>query len=331
MQEFERFAGTPESLEAARATRGTVTKPMREEAFLAQAEFGPVSSDVLNPVKATIADIIKGETGGSKPIRDTMKFVQGLIRDVEEGGVLTPQRLYGIRKDIRMAQEGLFDKEDFRARLAAQELSEVRKVLDDVIESVAPGFKSYLSEYRQMSQPVSQMELLQDIGRRAQVAAPDITAGVTSVPIFSQAKLKNQLLTRAAEIDRTLSTEQRAMLDNLMKDLDRTASLTSAVARRPGSDTFKNFSTANLIGAMFSDVLATTTTVKSLARPLDFLYKLPDQQIADLMVEAMLDPKLASLMMQKASKMTVEPVSKALRKKVEDLGFAPLISGMQTE
>jgi hypothetical protein len=121
------------------------------------------------------------------------------------------------------------------------------------------------------------------------------------------------------------------MLDNLMKDLDRTASLTSAVARRPGSDTFKNFSTANLIGSMFSDVLAGTTTVKSLSSPLNFLYKLPDQQISDLMVEAMLDPKLASLMMQKASKMTVEPVSKALRKKAEDLGFAPLISGMQAE
>jgi hypothetical protein len=121
------------------------------------------------------------------------------------------------------------------------------------------------------------------------------------------------------------------MLDNLIKDLDRTASLTSAVAQRPGSDTFKNFSTANLIGSMFSDVLADTATVKSLASPLNFLYKIPDEKVNQLLVEAMLDPKLASLMMQKASKMTVEPVSKALRKKAEDLGFAPLISGMQAE
>jgi hypothetical protein len=121
------------------------------------------------------------------------------------------------------------------------------------------------------------------------------------------------------------------MLDNLIKDLDRTASLTSAVAQRPGSDTFKNFSTANLIGSMFSDVLADTATVKSLALPLNFLYKIPDEKVSQLLVEAMLDPKLASLMMQKASKMTVEPVSKALRKKAEDLGFAPLISGMQAE
>jgi hypothetical protein len=331
MREFERLAGTPETLEAARTARGAVTAPMREEAFLAQAQFGPLSSDALNPIRTAIAEIIRGETGGSKPVRDTMKFVQGLIRDVEEGGPLTPQRLYGIRKDIRMAQEGLFDKDDFRARLAAQELSQIRSVLDNVIESAAPGFKSYVSEYRQMSQPVSQMELMQDIGRRSTVAAPDITAGVTSVPIFSQAKLRNQLTARADEINRTLTEEQQTMLNNLMNDLNRTASLTSAVARRPGSDTFKNFSTANLIGSMFSDVLAGTTTVKSLSRPLDFLYKLPDQQIADLMVEAMLDPKLASLMMQKASKMTVEPVSKALRKKAEDLGFAPLISGMQAE
>jgi hypothetical protein len=304
---------------------------MREEAFLAQNQFGPLASSSLDPVRTAITDIVRGKTGGSKPVRDTMKFVQGLIKDVEEGGPLTAERLYGIRKDIRMAKEGLFDKDDFRAKLAAQELSQVQKVLDDVIESAAPGYKSYMAEYREMSKPISQMELMQDIAKRSTVAAPDITAGVTSVPIFSQAKLKNQLNARADEIKRTLSDEQKTMLDNLMKDLDRTASLTSAVARRPGSDTFKNFSTANLIGSMFSDVLAGTTTVKSLSSPLNFLYKLPDQQIADLMVEAMLDPKLASLMMQKASKMTVEPVSKALRKKAEDLGFAPLISGMQAE
>lgn len=331
MQEFERRAATPEMLDVAKVGRAEVTGPMREEAFLAQNQFGPLASSSLDPVRTAITDIVRGKTGGSKPVRDTMKFVQGLIKDVEEGGPLTAERLYGIRKDIRMAKEGLFDKDDFRAKLAAQELSQVQKVLDDVIESAAPGYKSYMAEYREMSKPISQMELMQDIAKRSTVAAPDITAGVTSAPIFSQAKLKNQLNARADEIKRTLSDEQKTMLDNLMKDLDRTASLTSAVARRPGSDTFKNFSTANLIGSMFSDVLAGTTTVKSLSSPLNFLYKLPDQQIADLMVEAMLDPKLASLMMQKASKMTVEPVSKALRKKAEDLGFAPLISGMQAE
>ena len=330
-QAFTREAGEgQEYIDLLKGIRASTTKPMREEAFLAQKEFGPMSYDALNPVRSAITSVTRGETGGSKPVRDAMKFVQGLIKDVEEAP-LTPQRAYGIRKDINSAIEGKFDKEDFRLRLAAGELAQIRGVLDDVIERSAPGFKSYLAEYRGQSVPISQAELLQDIGRRSTVAAPDITSGPSAIPIFSQAKLRSQLVNRAQEISRTLNESQATMLDNLIKDLDRTASLTSAVAQRPGSDTFKNFSTANLIGSMFSDVLADTATVKSLALPLNFLYKIPDEKVSQLLVEAMLDPKLASLMMQKASKMTVEPVSKALRKKAEDLGFAPLISGMQAE
>jgi hypothetical protein len=110
-----------------------------------------------------------------------------------------------------------------------------------------------------------------------------------------------------------------------MRDLDRSASITSAVAQRPGSDTFKNFSTANLIGAVFSDALASNTTLRTLARPLDFLYKLPDEQISRLMVEAMLDPKLAAQMMQKATTMSIKPVATQLRRKAREIGLAPYL------
>jgi len=330
-QAFQAESGVgPEVIKSLEKIRKQTTKPMREEAFFAQKEFGPMSYDALNPVRSAMNNIVRGETGGSKPVRDAMKFVQGLIKDVEEVPV-TPERIYGIRKDINQAIEGKFDKEDFRLRLAAQELGQIRSVIDDVIEQSAPGFKNYLSEYRRQSVPISQKQLLQKIEEKSTVAARDITSAENAIPIFSQAKLRSQLTNRAQEIGRTLNQSQATMLDNLIKDLDRTSSLTSAVAQRPGSDTFKNFSTANLIGSMFSDVLADTATVKSLAMPLNFLYKIPDERVGQLLVEAMLDPKLASLMMQKASKMTVEPVSKALRKKAEDLGFAPLISGMQAE
>ena len=70
--------------------------------------------------------------------------------------------------------------------------------------------------------------------------------------------------------------------------------------------------------------------MRTLARPLDFLYKLPDEQISRLMVEAMLDPKLAAQMMQKANIMSIKPVANQLRKKAKELGLAPFISaGME--
>jgi hypothetical protein len=62
---------------------------------------------------------------------------------------------------------------------------------------------------------------------------------------------------------------------------------------------------------------------------LDFLYKLPNQQIQQLLVEAMLDPQLAAQMMSKASIMKVEPMAKSLRRKAEELGFGAAIGASQ--
>jgi hypothetical protein len=88
-------------------------------------------------------------------------------------------------------------------------------------------------------------------------------------------------------------------------------------------------SMGNLIGRVFSESLADNTTLRTMTRPLDFLYKLPDQQIQQLLVEAMLDPKLAAQMMSKASIMKVEPLAKSLRKKAEDLGYGSIIGATQ--
>jgi hypothetical protein len=56
---------------------------------------------------------------------------------------------------------------------------------------------------------------------------------------------------------------------------------------------------------------------------------LPDQQIQQLLVEAMLDPKLAASMMGKANMMKVEPLAKSLRKKAEELGFGAAIGAQE--
>jgi hypothetical protein len=56
---------------------------------------------------------------------------------------------------------------------------------------------------------------------------------------------------------------------------------------------------------------------------------LPDQQIQQLLVEAMLDPKLAATMMGKANIMKVEPLAQSLRKKAEQLGFGAAIGAQE--
>jgi hypothetical protein len=88
-------------------------------------------------------------------------------------------------------------------------------------------------------------------------------------------------------------------------------------------------SMGNLIGRVFSESMATNTTLRTMTRPLDFLYKLPDEQIQQLLVEAMLDPKMAAMMMSKANMMKVEPLAKSLRQKAEQLGFGTAVGAAQ--
>jgi len=85
----------------------------------------------------------------------------------------------------------------------------------------------------------------------------------------------------------------------------------------------------NLIGRVFSESLASNTTLRTMTRPLDFLYKLPDEQLQRLLVEAMLDPQLAAVMMSKANMMKVEPLSTALRQKALQLGMGTAIGAGQ--
>jgi hypothetical protein len=75
--------------------------------------------------------------------------------------------------------------------------------------------------------------------------------------------------------------------------------------------------------------MADNTTLRTMTRPLDWLYKLPDQQVQQLLVESMLDPQLAATLMSKANIMKVEPLAKSLRKKAEELGFGTAIGASQ--
>jgi hypothetical protein len=55
--------------------------------------------------------------------------------------------------------------------------------------------------------------------------------------------------------------------------------------------------------------------------PLNWLYNGTDDQIRELLVQSMLDPKLASRLLTKASTTTVEPLSKELQKKAISIGY----------
>ena len=322
MDSFRRLSGRPGSIEAAEAKRAGITSPMRESAF---ANAQPVS---VEPIAAAIQGITSNPATQRENVDQAMKYVADLLakRVDPETGTINPMALYGVRKDIGVAMSGKLSGDAANLRLAKGELNSLLPVIDATIESGAPGFNRYMQQFEKSSSAIDQMRLLQGISDRVTTGQPNL---MTGEPVLAAGALRRELKTKAEEIGAQLSPAAQRRLDNIINEINRGQAATAPGVKAPGSNTFQNMSMGNLIGRVFSESLADNTTLRTMTRPLDFLYKLPNQQIQQLLVEAMLDPQLAAQMMSKASIMKVEPLAKSLRKKAEELGYGAVIGASQ--
>ena len=319
---YRRLSGKPGSVPLAEAKRTAVTTPMREAAF----EGVTVNPDTFQSgiklvVNQAINNVMTSPVGVRQDVETAMKFAADRVARAK-----SPMELYEIRKDLAGAAQGKYNQENPSLRLASGQLKQVIAAVDDVIEASAPGFKAYMDKYSKMSGPIDQMKMLQEIERRVTTGQPNL---ITQEPVLAAGSLRRQLANKAEELDLKLSVPAQTRLDNIIDEINRGMAATAPGVRAPGSDTFKNMSMGNLIGRVFSESMASNTTLRTMTRPLDFLYKLPDEQIQQLLVQAMLDPKMAAMMMAKANITKVQPLATSLRDKATQLGYGTAIGAAQ--
>ena len=320
MKILDRMAKDKTTLESAIAKRDEVTDPVREAAF-ARSTVAPETfqSGVALTVNSKIDSILNSPVGRRQTVSDVLNDAKNDIARAR-----TPAELYEIRKDLRAAERGLLDKSSrggptSGAYAAARpQLNEVIRAVDDAIESAASGYKDYLNKYAKASKGIESLEAAQLFRNKVLGTIPDPVSGdyLISQPSFTRA---------IREIEKGgfegLSQTQIASLKRLSKDLDD--GVLSRSGKMPGSDTFKNISTANVIGGIIGKQIfgETSPLLNKVAAPLNWLYNGTDDAIRTLLVEAMLDPKLASGLMAKASVVRMEPLSKELQRKAISLGY----------
>jgi len=316
---LNRLAKDDDALTAAIKKREEVTAPMREDAF-ANSTVTPETfqSGVALTVNKTIDDLLASPVGK----RQTVISVLNDAKD-DIARATTPAELYEIRKDLRIAAQGLLDKSDRGGptagayKAAKEPLNAVIRAVDDAIEAGATGYKDYLAKYAASSKGIERLEAAQQFKGKVLSTTPDPSR--VNDYLISQPKFLNAI--RAAEKETKLSNTQLAVLKRVAEDLD--TGVLARATKPMGSDTFKNMSTANVIGGMigkqmFGDV---PPALQKVSAPMNWLYNGTDDAIRELLVNAMLDPKLASTLMKKASVMTVEPLSRELQRKALALGY----------
>jgi len=316
---LNRLAKDDDALTAAIKKREEVTAPLREGAF-ANSTVDPdtFQSGVALTVNKTIDDILNSPVGK----RQTVISVLNDAKD-DIARATTPAELYEIRKDLRIAAQGLLDKSDRGGptagayKAAKEPLNAVIRAVDDAIEAGATGYKDYLAKYAASSKGIERLEAAQQFKGKVLSTTPDPSR--VNDYLISQPKFLNAI--RSAEKETKLSNTQLAVLKRVAEDLD--SGVLARATKPMGSDTFKNMSTANVIGGMigkqmFGDV---PQALQKVSAPMNWLYNGTDDAIRELLVNAMLDPKLAANLMKKASVMTVEPLNRELQRKALALGY----------
>lgn len=294
-----------QAVEAAEAARDASTAGLRNEAF---KNSSPV---VMKTLEKSVDDVLAGETGNRLPVEKAMEWVRSRLATVNSD----PKRLYNVRKDINDAIAGKFEAENSGLRLAAKELAQIRNVIDSSLELSAPGFKNYLSEYAKQSRPIKQMEVLQDVSGRVVNAGTDIAGN----QIISQAKWFNVVTKNKDGLSKVLDKGQMGVLEKIGKDLDRGAF--SDYGKAVGSNTYQNLSTANVLGAALGGRVNMPAWLQTVSRPLQWVYRVPDERMQELLVEAMLDPKIGKMLLDKASPRNMTEVSRALAMKARAMGI----------
>jgi hypothetical protein len=304
--------------------RDEVTTPLREEAF-AKSTVTPETfqSAVSLTVNKTIDDILQSPAGRRGTVTSVMEDTRADIARAR-----TPQELYEIRKDLRAAERGLLDKSNrggptASAFKAAQfELNQVIRSVDDAIEAAAPGYRAYLDKYATSSRGIEALKSAQEVRSKVLSTTPDPSSVgdfLISQPAFT--RVLRQIEAGGFE---GLSKPQIATLKKIGTDLDE--GVLSRAGKVPGSDTFKNMSTANVIGGIIGKQIfgETSPFLQKVTSPMNWLYNGTDDKIRELLVDAMLDPKLASKFMAKATTANVESIGKELQRRAINLGYGSI-------
>lgn len=325
LRRFNRLAGDETMLQNAINRRNAATKQMRDEAF---AQAPQMSADEFATIRSGNVDIVvdgilQGDTGARQSVKSAMNWVKDRLQQ----DATDPKRLYRVRQDIADAMMGKFNQDNPALLLAKGELGTVRNAVDNLLEQLAPGYGDYMKRFSQMSQPIDQMRTLQSMREKVTTGVPDV---VTLDTPISPAKFRNQMVSMQDQISKmTPQTQKR--LNDILDELNRSQAAVAPGVKQPGSDTFKNMSMANMIGKIFSESMASNTTLRTITRPLDFLYRLPDEALQRLMIEAAIDPKLGAQLMSKANMMKIDPLAKSLKQKAIDIGYGTYVGMSQGE
>lgn len=289
---------------------------------LKQAGYSPLNQQgivesidsVLNKPGYRASDV------ATKTLGELKEKIAGLA---DQRGNLNAQDLYMVRKEIgntisKYAKEG----QNFDKRMTAGLTRDLQKGIDEAISKAGAGdlWTQYLSKYQELSKPINEIEFVQAlIDKSVRPLDQQI------MPNMYARNLSDELAQSVTGFDKAtmqgiLSPQVRGALESVKDDLARSEYAKNA-GRGVGSDTFQKLSMGNLM--QHSGIGGWAMNIPGAGRLGGLIYKEADEKLKQELAQALLDPKKAALLMEKATPTQKEQILSGILR----MGGGPLTLG----
>ena len=187
-------------------------------------------------------------------------------------------------------------------------IKDTKKQFLNAIETQLPTYKAARETYAQLSKPISQADVIEEIAKSA-----NFRGNLTPAALIRA--LKDETAKRAtgqanATLENTLAPDQMAVLQNIKQDL-LNSDFAQTAGRGVGSNTMQNLAYNNMLQEVNLPNLLrrrglAETAGNIAARVKDVAYGSANKRLTSEMVETMLDPRKAAALMKLAKKQPLE-------------------------
>lgn len=229
------IAGTPKNLADATTARDVNTAPLYRKA---QDDF--VNTEAISPIIDQIDGALSNvgtQTGAGKILS---KLRSNIIASMPEDEDAESHTMGPLIQVYREARDNAAAGVDAANAYSPAIKGVVQPIIDDLgaaMEGSSDNLKVANDAYKQMSEPINQMQLLQKLRDDIGTSNTDLS---TQTRLMSQAKLAGRLKIKGDEMQSTLTPDQMNVVTNIEKDANRSNAVNSPLVRPAGSDTAAN-------------------------------------------------------------------------------------------
>jgi hypothetical protein len=218
---------------------------------------------------------------------------------------LIGQGAHFIKKALDEAGE--FGSSAYTSKQAAGAANKTNELFQNWLDKSIPEYAQAKQAFSTLSKPINQMEIGQELLGKVQPALADFGAlGRETGATFGRAmRDADATASRAtgfpgARMSSVMDPAQMLTLENVAKDLARKANAQD-LGRGVGSDTFQKLSMQNIAEQSGMPRLARgLLDLPGVSRVASWAYRETDEKMQAMLADALLDPKKAAELMQKA-------------------------------